>query len=55
MPVEVLTLAEAARRLDIPLRQMVQVVYDRDIRYVMVDGIPHVPEDAIDEYRLRAS
>ena len=55
MPVEVLSLSEAARRLDIPLRQMVQIVYDRAIRYVMVEGIPHVPEDALDEYRQRAS
>jgi riboflavin biosynthesis pyrimidine reductase len=55
MPVEVLSLSEAARRLDIPLRQMVQIVYDRAIRYVMVEGIPHVPEDALDEYRERAS
>jgi riboflavin biosynthesis pyrimidine reductase len=55
MPVEVLSLSEAARRLDIPLRQMVQIVYDRAIRYVMVEGIPHVTKDALDEYRERAS
>lgn len=54
MPVEVLTLSEAARRLGIPVREMVQV-YERAIRYVMVDGIPHVPEDALEEYRARAS
>ena len=55
MPVEVLSLSEAARRLGIPLRQLVQIVYDRAIRYVMVDGIPHVPEDALEEYRQQVS
>ena len=53
--VEVLALSEAARRLGVPLRELVQVVYDRGIRYVMVDGIPQVPEDALEEFRLRAS
>ena len=55
MPVEVLSLSEAARRLGIPLRQLVQIVYDRAIRYVMVDGIPHVPEDALEEYRQQSA
>jgi len=44
----------AARRLGMPTRQLVQLIYDREIRYVMVDGIAHVPEDAIEEYRARA-
>lgn len=28
---------------------------DGSIRYVMVDGIAHVPADAIDDYRAKAS
>ncbi len=32
-----------------------RLVYERQIRYVMVDGIAHVPEDAIDDYLKRAS
>lgn len=31
------------------------MIYERRIRYVMVKGIAHIPEDAIDEYRAQAS
>jgi hypothetical protein len=31
------------------------LVYDRQIRFVMVDGIAHIPADALDEYQARAS
>jgi hypothetical protein len=30
-------------------------MYQRGIRYVMVDGIAPVPSDAIDEYRANPS
>ena len=53
MPAEALRASEAARRLGISTRELVQLIYDRKIRYVMVDGIAHVPDDAIDEYRSR--
>ena len=55
MTSEILYMAEAAERLGITTRQMVQLVYDRAIRYVIVDGIPCIPEDAVDEYRNKAS
>ncbi|HEV3363321.1 MAG TPA: excisionase [Acidimicrobiia bacterium] len=55
MAVEIPGMAEAAERLGITTRQMVQLVYDREIRYVIVDGIPRIPEDAIEEYRRKAS
>lgn len=55
MTIEILGMAEAARRLGMTTRQMVQLVYDREIRYVLVDGIPRIPEDALDEYRQKAS
>jgi excisionase family DNA binding protein len=55
MTVEIPGMAEAAERLGITTRQIVQLVYDREIRYVIVDGIPRIPEDAIDEYRRKAS
>ena len=29
--------------------------YERKIRYLMVDGIAHVPFDAVEEYRFKAS
>jgi excisionase family DNA binding protein len=55
MDAEPLRATEAARRLGIPTRELLRLVYEQRIRYVMVDGIAHVPEDAIDEYRARAS
>ena len=47
--------AQAARRLGIPTKELLRLVYERKIRYVMVDGIAHVPIDAVEEYRSRAS
>ena len=32
-----------------------QLIHERKIRYVMVDGIAHVPPEAIGEYRSKAS
>lgn len=52
---EPLMLSIAAEQLEITTRALVQLVYDREIRYVLVDGIPHVPTDAVEEYRRRAS
>ena len=55
MNADPLRATEAARRLGMPTRELLRLVYERRIRYLMVDGIAHVPEDAIDEYRARAS
>ena len=55
MSTELLRASEAARRLGLPTRDLVRLMYDHKLRYVMVDGIAHVPADAIDEYRARAS
>ena len=55
MAVELLRASEAARRLAMPTKELLRLVYDRKIRYVMVKGIVHVPDDAITEYRARAS
>ena len=46
---------QAARRLGITTRELVQLIYERRIRYVMVDGIASIPPDAIDEYRTQLS
>ena len=51
MALETLGMAEAARQLGLTTREMVQLVYDRRIRHVIVEGIPRIPEDAVDEYR----
>lgn len=55
MPAEPLRATQAARRLDIPTKELLRLVYERKIRFVMVDGIAHIPEDAITEYQSKAS
>lgn len=55
MPAEPLIAAEAARRLELPTKELLRLVYERKIRYVMVNGIAHIPEDAVDEYRRQAA
>jgi hypothetical protein len=47
--------AQAARKLGIPTKELLRLVYERKIRYVMVYGIAHVPIDAVEEYRSKAS
>ncbi len=51
---EPLRASEAARRLGVPTREIIRLVYERKLRYVMVDGIAHVPVDALEEYQARA-
>ncbi len=53
MPAEALRASEAARRLGMPTKNLLRLIHDRKIRYVMVDGIAHVPEKAVEEYRAR--
>ncbi|HUP75540.1 MAG TPA: hypothetical protein VM282_21030 [Acidimicrobiales bacterium] len=55
MITELLRASEAARRLGLPTRELVRLMYDHKLRYVMVDGIAHVPADALDEYRSTTS
>jgi excisionase family DNA binding protein len=55
MSAEPLRASEAARQLGIPTRELMQLIHDRKIRYVMIDGIAHVPVDALTEYRSKAS
>jgi excisionase family DNA binding protein len=55
MPTELLTASESARRLGIPTRALVRLISERQIRYVMLDGIAHIPEEALDEYQAKAS
>jgi excisionase family DNA binding protein len=51
MATESLRATEAARRLGITTRDLLVLVRERRIRYVMIDGIAHIPVDAIEEYR----
>ena len=54
MSSELLRASEAARRLGLPTKELLRLVHQRKIRYVMVKGIGHIPVDAVDEYRERA-
>ena len=44
---------EAARRLGVPTKELLRLIQSKQIRYVMVDGIAHVPEDALEEFQAR--
>jgi excisionase family DNA binding protein len=55
MAADLLTASEAARRLEIPTKEVLRLIHQRKIRYVMVKGIAHVPEDAVEEFRAKAS
>lgn len=52
---EPLRATEAARRLGMATKDLLRLIHDREIRYVMLDGIAHVTEDALDEYRTRTA
>jgi hypothetical protein len=52
---ELLRAPEAARRLGMPTKEMLRLIYERKIRYVMVKGIAHIPDDAVEEFRGHAS
>jgi excisionase family DNA binding protein len=51
---EPLRASEAARRLGVPTRKILRLIYQHELRYVMVNGIAHIPADALEEYRARA-
>jgi excisionase family DNA binding protein len=55
MATDNLRASEAARRLGMPTKELLRLVYERKIRFVMVEGVAHIPSDAIDEYRAQAS
>jgi excisionase family DNA binding protein len=55
MAADLLTVPEAARRLAIPTKELLRLVHERKIRYVMVKGIAHIPDDAIEDFRARTA
>lgn len=55
MPVEILRLAEAARRLGISTLELVHLVYERRIEFVLVDGVPRISEVVVEEWKRKAS
>jgi hypothetical protein len=44
-------MAEAGRRLGLTTRQVVQLLYDGAIEYVLVDGVPMLSATVVDQYR----
>lgn len=50
-----LRVTEAARHLGMSTKDVLRLIQQREISYVMHDGIAHVPAAAIEEYRARAS
>ena len=55
MAADLLKASEAARRLGIPTKEVLGLIHERKIRYVMVKRIAHVPDDAVEEFRAKAS
>jgi excisionase family DNA binding protein len=53
MAADLLKASEAARRVEIPTKDLLRLVHDRKIRFVMVKGIAHVLDDAIEEFRAK--
>jgi hypothetical protein len=51
MAAELLRASEAARPLDIATKELSGLIHWHAIRSVMVDGIAHVPNNALEEYR----
>ncbi|HKY16971.1 MAG TPA: hypothetical protein VJM33_18740 [Microthrixaceae bacterium] len=44
---------QAARRLGITTKEVLRLMHARELRIIMVKGIAHVPESAIDEYKAK--
>jgi hypothetical protein len=55
MSTELLRASEAAQRLDMPTKDLLCLVHGRRIRYEMINGIAHIPTDALEEYRAQVS
>jgi excisionase family DNA binding protein len=55
MAADLLTASDAARRLGMPTKELLRLIHERKIRFVMVKGIAHVPDDAVEEFQARAS
>lgn len=51
MPAEILRLAEAARRLGITTAEIVRMVHERRIEYVVVDGIVRIPDSVVEHLK----
>lgn len=52
---ELLRASEAARRLEISTKELLTLVYGREVRYELVDGIAHISTDALEEHQAQSS
>lgn len=52
---EPLRVSEAARRLGMSTRDVIELIYEHKLPYVMIDGIAHILENALEDYRSRPS
>ena len=50
MTPEPLRASEAARRLEMSTKELLRLVYNRETDFVMIDGMAHIPPDAIESY-----
>lgn len=50
-----LTITEASQRLGVDGKDLIRAMREGRIRYLMVEGIAHIPEDALEEFRQLAS
>lgn len=55
MASELLRAPEAAQRLGLPTKELLRLIYGRKIRHVMAEGIAHVPEEAVEDFRGKGS
>lgn len=55
MPDAPLRATEAAQRLGISTKDVLALVQQREIGFVMRDGIAQIPTNAVEEYRTRVS
>ena len=55
VPDDVIRATEAARQLGISTNDLLRLVSQHEIRYVMIGRIAHLPRDAVSEYRARIS
>ena len=51
MPTEIIGMAEAGRRLGLTTRQVVQLIYDGALEYVLVDRVPMLSAAVVEQYR----
>ena len=45
--------ARAAHELGITVEELLKLVHEHKIRFVMVNGMPHIPVAVVREYRAR--